>query len=245
MKWIVPIVLLCLFSCKKSEDRNCFKSTGELTSKEIPLVDFDKIYFGPHLKYILVQDTINKVVLHGGKNLLNFVETSVDDDARLNVRNNNKCNFLRDYDKVITVEIHLKFLRNMLFEGTHELTCQNTLNTDYLAVVMTDGAGFMSLDVNAYQIFCSTTNGWCNFELKGNVQYLNLQIEGNGFGSTYGLHVSDSLDVISNTPEIVKVNADGCIFRAQTLKTGDIWYIGYPQSVTWNAYGEGELLDKN
>lgn len=245
MRWMLPIVVLLMIGCKKSEDRNCFKSTGGESSKEILLGEFDKIYFGPHLKYILVQDTVNKVVLYGGKNVLNFVETSIDDDGRLNLRNTNKCNFLRDYDKIITVEVHLKILRNILFEGTHDVECPQTLNTDYLAVVISDGAGKLNLDVNAYQLFSSTTNGWCNFDYRGNVQYLNLQIEGNGFGSTYGMHVSDSLDVISNTPEVVKVNADGCIFRAQTLSTGDTWYIGYPQSVTWDAYGEGQLLDKN
>lgn len=245
MKWFAPIVLLLLVSCEKSEDRNCFKSTGDGTTKEITLESFDKIYFGPHLKYTLVQDTVNKVIIYGGKNVVNFVETTIDSDGRLNLRNNNKCNFLRDYDNVITVEVHAKIVRNILFEGTYDLECPTTLNSDYLAVTITDGAGKLNLDVNAYQIFGNVTNGWCNFEFTGNVDYLNLQINGNGFGSTYGLQVSDSLDIISNTPELIKVNSDGCRFRAQTKSTGDVWYIGYPQSVTWDAYGTGQLVDKN
>lgn len=245
MKYLLPIVLLVLLSCKKTEDRNCFKTVGELTTREIALEDFDKLYLGPHLKYVLVQDTVNKVVLTGGKNLLNFIEASIDEEKRLNLRNINKCNFLRDYDKVVTAEIHVKKIVNILFEGTHELLCPLTLNTDYMAVVIRDGAGKVNLLINAYELYANVTYGWGNFELTGTVNYLNLQINGNGFGTTYDLHVNDSLDIVSNTSETLKVNADGCKFRPQILSNGSIWYIGVPASVTLNTYGTGELVDKN
>lgn len=245
MKYLFPILILLLLSCKKTEDRNCFKTVGGLTTKEIALEDFDKLYMGPHLKYVLIQDTVSKVVLVGGKNLLNFIEVRVDEDKRLNIRNINKCNFLRDYDKVVTVEIHVKKIVNILFEGTHEVLCPLTLNSDYLALVIRDGAGKVNLSVNAYELYADVTYGWGNFEFTGNVNYLNLQMDGNGFGTTYGLNVNDSLDVISNTSETLKVNANGCKFRPQILSNGDIWYIGAPSSLTLNTYGTGELVDKN
>ena len=63
-----------LFGCKKSEDRNCFKSTGAMSVKEIELGEFSRLYMGPHLKYVLIQSDENKLRIVGGKNVINFVE---------------------------------------------------------------------------------------------------------------------------------------------------------------------------
>ncbi len=244
MKYVIPILIIVLLGCKKSEDQSCFKSVGGLTTKEIELESFNKLYMGPHLKYVLVQDTVNKVILHGGKNLLNFIETSIEGN-QLSVRNNNKCNFLRDYDKIVTVEIHLKKIINILFEGTHEVLCPKTINSDYMTLVIRDGAGELNLDINAYELWTTVTYGWGNFNIIGDVNYLNLNIRSNGFGNVYNLNVNDSLHVISNTTEVLKVNANGCQFKPQTFSAGDIWYIGSPTSIGFNAYGTGQLINKN
>ena len=238
------IVLLILFACEKSEDRSCFKAVGGETHKEIPLASFNQLYLGPHLKYVLIQSDEEKVVLYGGKNLLNFIETSVE-GAKLSIRNKNQCNFLRSYDKVVTVQIFLKDIVNVLFEGTHELYCHNTLNLGDLTFVIRDGAGEVDLDLNAQSLNTIVTHGWGNFNLRGQVSYLNLKINSNGFGSTYDMKVIDSLHVISKSSELIKVNADNCSFKAQTHSSGDIWYIGSPNFLEFHNYGSGNLIDNN
>ena len=245
MRIILPIItILILFACEKSEDRSCFKAVGGETSKEIPLGGFNQLYLGPHLKYVLIQSNEEKVVLYGGENLLNFIETTVE-GGKLSIRNKNQCNFLRSYDKVVTVQIYLKDVINVLFEGTHELYCHNTLNLGDLTFVIRDGAGAVDLDLNAQSLHTIVTHGWGNFTLRGQVGYLKLEINSNGFGSTYNMNVSDSLHVISNSSELVKVNADNCSFRAQTISSGDIWYIGVPSFLEFYGYGSGNLIDKN
>lgn len=241
---IISIVVV-LFSCKKEEDRSCLKSTGVPGSKEILLDDFDKLFLGPHMAFELVQDSVCKVVVKGGENLLNLIDLSIDDEGRLNVVNNNGCNFLRDYSEIVTVEIHVKKLINVHFEGTQELNCLNQLNTDYLTFTIRDGAGKVNLDVNAIELRTLVTYGWGNFNFKGQVGYLNLNIGGNGFGSSYDMLVLDSLHAISQTTGVLKVNAEGCDFTAQNVSKGDIWYIGTPTSVTNATYGGGQLIDKN
>ena len=245
MRTILPLLtLLILFGCEKSEDRSCFKAVGGETNKEIPLDAFDKLYLGPHLKYVLIQSDEEKVVLYGGKNLLNFIETTVE-DGKLSIRNKNQCNFLRSYDKVVTVHVYLKDIMNVLFEGTHELSCNNTLNVADLTFVIRDGAGAVELDLNASSLHTIVTHGWGNFTMRGQVGYMKLEINSNGFGSTYAMNVLDSLHVISNTSELVKVNANNCSFKAQTHSTGDIWYIGNPSLLEFYGYGSGNLIDKN
>ncbi len=238
------LVITLLFSCKKSQDRSCWKATGGLTTKEIQLGNFEHLYMGPHLKYRLVQDTVNKVLLIGGNNLVNFIETSVAEN-KLTIKNKNKCNFLRSYDKIVMVEIHFKKITNILFEGTEEVIAQNVMNTDYLTLVIKDGAGTFNLNVNALSLNFIVSHGWGNFKFNGNVNFLSMDVRSNGFGNAYNLSVADSIHVISTTAEIVKINADSCLIRTQTHEKGDIYYKGIPTFIEHNSYGEGQLVNKN
>ncbi|MBL1279328.1 MAG: DUF2807 domain-containing protein [Fluviicola sp.] len=245
MKKLVFFLLLAVvFSCKKAEDRSCFKVVGDITSKEILLGNFNKMYMGPHLKYVLVQDSVNKVVLIGGKNLLNFVETKVE-SSLLTINNNNKCNFFRSYSKIITVEIHYINVINIDFEGTEKVESRNQMQTNYLTLTITNGAGEFNLNINALSLNLVVSKGWGNYNLNGQVNFLKINARNNSFGESYGLSVADSIHVVSNSSETIKINADNCFLRSETNISGDIWYKGSPISIVHNSYGDGTLLDKN
>ncbi len=245
MKYIFyTIILFFLFSCKKPEDRRCFKSIGDEISITRQLDDFSKIKMGKLLKFRMVQDTVNKVILTGGKNLLNFIRTDIE-NGQLIVENQNKCNFLRKFDKKVTVEVHFKNVVNIEFNGSEEVEAVNQLQTDYLSLYLSDGSGKFNLNVNAKTLYVMMAHGFGNFEIKGNVDYLRLEVRTAGFGSTYGLQVKDSIHAISKTVQPIKINANNCLIRTQTHSSGDIWYIGNPTFIEHFSYAEGELIDKN
>lgn len=238
------IVGLMLYGCKDSEDRNCFKTTGGLSVKEVDLVDFDGLYMGPHLKYVLIQSSENRLEIVGGKNVINFVDYVIEGGI-LKLNNINKCNFLRSYDKDITVYIYFDDISEINFEGTEEVICTNTLNLQDLILTIRDGAGEFNLSLNANSLQTIVTHGWGNFNLDGNVDYLKLNVNSNGFCNTNAMSVNDSILVISKTVETVQVNADNCFLRAETGAAGDIWYIGTPTGIVYHNNGSGELIDKN
>ena len=242
---IYIIIITFLFTnCKKAEDRKCFKSTGVISAKEINLESFSKMFLGPHIKYVLVQDTIEKIILIGGENVLNLVETSIT-DYELTVVNNNKCNFLRSYKKDIIAEIHLIDVYSFHFEGTKELICENTLNLGNVTFTTRDGAGEVNLDLNANSLAFIVTHGWGNFNLTGNVNFLKFDVRSNSFGNAYGLNVTDSIHVISSTAETIKINTTGNLLRTEIRGGGDVWYVGTPTFLELNEYGDGRLIDKN
>jgi len=241
---IVLSVAIMVLGCKKPENRSCAKFTGKNISKEVKLNEFNRLFLGPHLKYILVQDTEEKVVISGGENLVNFIKTEIK-DGLLSIRNENKCNFLRSYKKEVTVELHLKKIHNIQFEGTKELICSNTLNLDDVVLVIRDGAGKVNLDLNANSLQTVVTNGWGNFDFKGIVNYLKLEIKANGFGTTYDLDVVDSVHVLTKTQETVSVRFSNGLNRVEVNGGGDVWYKGSPSNLFFNQYGTGQLLDKN
>jgi hypothetical protein len=246
MRGLIFIVLLGLIlpACKKAEDRKCFKSAGEEVTTEVSLPSFNQLFLGPHINFTLVQDTTEYMRIKAGENLIKHVTSELIDGV-LEIRNTNKCNFLRSYKKQIDVELHIKNLTRIQYEGTKPLYCSNTLQQPELRLVIRDGAGKVNLNFQGARLHTVVTNGWGNFDLNGSVDYLKLEIGGSGFGSTYDMQVNDSLHVISNSSENVKVNADGILFRCETNSRGNIWYKGYPTFLDFNRYGDGDLLDKN
>lgn len=238
------ILVVFIAACKKSEERSCFKSVGEESTLIIEPGHFDKMYLGPHIQYCFIQDTVDKVVLEGGENLLNFIDISVADE-KLYVSNVNKCNFLRSYDKHVKATIYFKDLINIEFDGTLDTECQDTIQSDYLSVTMNESAGKLNLLVNCKVMYATVNKNWGNFNFWGNVDFLKISVFGNGFGSAYDLKVKDSIHLISRSGETVDINADGIYLRSQIHSSGDIWYKGTPTSINHQSFGSGELVDKN
>ncbi len=237
--------LLVLLSCTKADNRRCFKSAGEEDEKVIELESFDKLLLKEKIRYVLIQDTVEKIVLKGGKNLLNFIEYSIV-DGTLELSNGNTCAFLRSFKKKVTAEIHFKELINIHFEGTEPLTNEGTLQFNWLTFLIRDGAGSVDLKMNAEAIHATISHGWGDFTFSGQVAYANFNINSNGFCDTYGMQVLDSLTVISKTQGTVKVNAANAQFKAEINGDGDIWYIGNPIGAPiLNRYGKGELIKKD
>ena len=246
MKLIVALSfsILLLFACKKSENRPCWKTAGADTELTIELEPFSKLFLHEHVEFVLVQDTVEKVVLTGGKNLLNFIAVSVTDQT-LEIGNDNKCSFFRSYDKKVKAEIHFKSIENIHFEGSEPLTNKGKLNFSWLTLLIRDGAGPVNLNFDAYVVIATISHGWGDFTFSGSVNYANLNVWSNGFCNTYGLSVKDSISVVSATQGPMHINADNAKLKAETNGSGNIYYRGIPSSIAFNKYGLGELLDGN
>jgi hypothetical protein len=247
MKLNLLVLFLCfltLFACKKPEDRNCIKSVGDDTEKVIIPPAFDKILLHEKLEFVLVQDSVEKIVLKGGKNLLNFVKIEMIDGV-LDISNTNKCHFLRTYKRKILVEIHFINLSNIHFEGTETLTNIGLLQFNWLSFLIRDGAGQVNLNFNAQSIDATISHGWGDFTFTGTVNQANINVRSNGYCDTYGLQIIDSLTVISKTQGSVRVNSNGVKLKAQLEGDGNIYYRGIPSSIQKNKYGNGELIEDN
>ncbi len=243
--FVVVCVLLALAAaCKKAENRPCWKTAGADTEMTIEVAPFAKLFLHEHVKFVLVQDSVEKVILSGGKNLLNFIDVSVADQT-LEIGNDNKCTFFRSYDKKVKAEIHFKSIENIHFEGSESLTNKGKLNFSWLTLLIRDGAGPVNLNFDAYVVIATISHGWGDFTFTGNVNYANFNVWSNGFCNTYGLNVKDSITVVSSTQGPVHINADQAKLKAETNGSGNINYRGVPSSMAFNKYGLGDLIDDN
>lgn len=245
MRVIFFILTLLFFvpSCKKASERKCWKSAGPYAEKVIQLGDFDRLLLKEHLRYTLVQDSTNQVVIKGGANMIDWIEVYTE-NGLVSIRSKNKCNFFRKY-AVVDVEIHYTSMINIVFEGTESLTCLDTLKTNYLSLTLTDGGGSMHILVDAIDIRTDLTHGWGDLTVAGNTNTSRFHLTGDGFIDATQLKVRDSISFISNSSTIQKINAANCKLKSEINGIGDIWYYGIPTAIYNMEYGKGKLINKN
>lgn len=231
-----------LISCRKAENRTCWKGWGKETTLEIPMKDFDKLFLSAHLEYEIIQDSTNKLVIIGGDNMVNHVGWSID-KGMLRIENNNKCSFLRDERKTIKVEIHCTSVYNIFFEGSEPLNSRGKLKADYFTLYIRDGAGPVALDLDCISVNADISHGWGDYTLRGNVQYAFIGARSNGFCDTRGLTVSDSIYVSNESSGKIKVNTGNLPLYGYLKSNGNIEYIGNPSSVHIVNTGDGKVVD--
>ena len=212
------------FSCKKASERKCWKSTGPYAEKVIQLGDFNRLFLKEHLRYTLIQDSTNQIVIKGGVNMIDFIEVN-GENGLVSIRSRNKCNFFRKY-AIVDVEIHYTSMINIVFEGTESLTCLDTMKTNYLALTLRDGGGSMQMLVDAFDIRTDLTHGWGDMTIAGKTNTSRYQLLGDGFIDASNLQVRDSISFISYSSTIQKINAENCKLKSEINGIGDIWYYG-------------------
>ena len=237
---ITSFILLSLVSCKKVEDRNCVKFVGAEQVKIIDLPFFNKLQLYERIKFELVQDSVNKVILRGGKNLLTKIGFKISEDTLI-INNNNKCNFLRDYSKIVTAEIHFQELNQLRYFGTEILSNKGVLNLPWFNLSIESSSGSVNLNLNSNVIYASSGN-YGDFNLAGKTNVAYLSINNNGYCNTSNLLVIDSIKVSSKTMGIMKVNADNTLLNAEIINGGNIFYKGTPSSIFLKKTGKGELI---
>ena len=245
MKLISTTLILFIFlSCKKEEDRSCFKSIGEDISKEINFSPMQELVLKSDITYVLYKDDLDKIILKGGKNLLNFV--AIHQTGKLiTIENNNDCSFLRGYKDDIVVEIHFSELKKISFGGSKKMINLSPLQLDSLWINAFDGSGVIQLNVQTNYLKLSSDFGYTDFLINGTSDYLLCYLGGSSYASLYDLAVNDSITVVSNSQRDVLVKPAAIRLKAQLNQSGNVLYKGIPSSLFYTRFGKGELVNKN
>ena len=238
-------LILLSFSCKKAEERKCFKSTGnnvEITHY-VPH-DFDTLFLYDNLIYNLIQDSVNKVILRGGENLLPLIQIDASNNG-LSIKNNNTCNFLRSYKSKITAEVHFKEITFLHSEVTEQVKTLDTIRATEFRLFIRNGAGSTDLTIETGYLVGRVDQGYGDFTLKGNAIFGFFHCNTNSFCDTKDLHVKNWIKVVSNTAGDMVINADQSEVNAEIHRDGNIKYVGTPSQINLKNKGTGELIDCN
>ncbi len=147
---LLCIFLLFLLSCKKENMCDCIKSTGKIKFQERIVGDFSNIWLEDNINIILKPDTINKITIEAGENLLKLIHTEIKNNY-LYITNENRCNWVRKFDIPINAYISLKKLDTISYWGSGNISCTDTLKNAIFQIDVHDGSGTVDLTINTYE----------------------------------------------------------------------------------------------
>lgn len=179
--WKVLYIIVILISCNGENVPDCFQNSGDLVRMDVDVADFSKITVFERLNLVLRQGEEQKVEIESGEFLLNEISAQVEND-RLVVRNENGCNFVRDFglSTIYVTSPNITEIRSstgLLISSNGVLSYPNlTLLSESFAnpeTETTDGSFDLTLDVEQISI---VVNGIAFFQLEGFAETLDVSI---------------------------------------------------------------------
>ncbi len=170
--------IILLSACKKENMCDCIKRTGAITTETRAISGFNMVYVEDNLNVFITQDSTFEVKVEAGKNIVPLIETSVS-DGTLFIKNNNRCNWTRSYDKPFNVYIKMPVIKYITSDGTGNIQSMNTITTDAFDV-QTKNSGNIELTINNSKI-TSHMHGSGDLTLHGKTTEHACDIGGTAF----------------------------------------------------------------
>ncbi|HTX88967.1 MAG TPA: DUF2807 domain-containing protein [Bacteroidales bacterium] len=241
LAWILPALLLAILvydGCTKSGGE-CLTNTGPIVTEDRGISGFDSIHVTDYVNLLITQDSVEKVVVEAGKNIIGGISTTLA-GRELFIGNNNKCNWLRDYNKPINVHISVRNLLHIYYNASGNITSQDTLHSDSLKVEAWGGCGTIELTVRIPQGYFTLQQGTATIILHGFCTINSI------YSKDYGLIRAD--DLKSGYTFAKNSGSNDCYVNASqyleaTIQSiGNIYYGGNPAALVTHINGTGQVI---
>jgi hypothetical protein len=234
------ITLVLIVSCKKAEDKRCLKSFGEMSEIEIPLDSTNEFRLSKRIKYNFYQDSLKKVVVRAGKNMLKFIDVNTSEYVTT-IQNNNGCNFVRRYDKIVEVDVHYPKYSRIYSESSDSVIFKNTITGQSLSIEIRNGAGVVDIEADVDDVAISVSYGVGSYVLKGRSNSAVISLQNKGRGDATGFSAKN-IRIYQNSSNDLKVNLDSSEVNVLLNGNGDILYLGTPDTLGFSGQGDSQFL---
>jgi len=241
----ISTILLCLtiflsFSCEKAKDRRCFKSYGDVIEVEVKIDSVQEFKLFKGVVYKFYQDTLRKVIIKGGTNVVGFIDVK-QEDYIVSINNLNLCDLLRDYDDKITVEIHYPHYADIYAEPTEPIVFVDTLKGYSTHIELRNGGESLDLNVDVQKLYLDVTLGTGSINVYGKTSYLKLGTLNLGRINALGL-IADDIFIYQNSSTDMTVNLNNANAKVHFSGNGDVRYIGVPSLLEITGESDGEVI---
>ena len=245
-KTIYFITILLFVGCDSDKGWDCIQTAGSIVQQEVSMPSFDKVLVWERVKLFVQEGEEQKVVIETGSNLMPDVKLIVI-DGRLEIRNNNSCNLVRDYGltKVFITSPNISEIRSstgLSIESVGVLSYPSLLllSEDHAGVGEYHTDGDFKLDLNV-QNLSVVANGLSKFYLNGNAKNASFGLySGNCRIYAEDLIVQD-LSVYHRSTGPMVVNPQQSI-KGKIVSMGDIISKNRPPIVEVEELYRGRLI---
>lgn len=200
---------------------------------------FHSVKLYDNINLHLSQSAGNTLTLEAGKNLMDKIETYVNEDSTLIIKNNNSCNWVRSYNKPITVYVNVTDLRKIEYRSIGNVTNDDTLRVDSLTIDVWEGAGTIELAINTVNCNANIHYGTADIFLHGKAKQGFYYMLGAGKIDASGLEVGLAYlrNWSSNNMYLWATNN----MSVEIKGLGNVYYKGNP-GISSSILGEGKLI---
>lgn len=236
----VLFLILTFFSCGK--DSSCLKNTGKQQIEDRSIVsNITEIILKDNIDLVLTQDSIPSLKVEGGENLLPYINTTINGNT-IEITNDNNCNFLRSYDKPVTVYLSIPNIHFIDYTGYGNITTTNTFNLYYLKFDTKGGTGSINMSLNVEDLEIKGHTGPADFTISGKADKVFIFSGGQGWFYMENL-LANSMHVSHEGTGDVIVNVKNDL-RVELRSLGNVVYYGNPIVNLTEHTGNGEVIKK-
>jgi len=237
---ILVLSILFFMSCKKAKDRVCFKSSGEFVEFEFNIDSVQKFELYGGVVYNFYQDNLRKIVIKGGENVIGFIDVN-QENYIVSITNLNSCDFLRDYNDKITVDIHYPHYSSIYAEPTEPMRFIDTLKGKETRIELRDGGESFDLNVDVTKLYLDVSFGVGSINVYGKTDFLKLKTQNQGRINALGIE-TDELFIYQNSSTNMPVNFNNSNVKIHFSGNGDVRFIGVPNELEITGEGDGEVV---
>jgi len=232
-------ILLCT-SCQDKEGFGCFKSTGDIITEERYTSFFDTIELQNNVNLFLTYDTLQtSIIVEAGENLIDKI-SCISEANKLVIKNDNSCNWTRDYSIPVNVHIRMPDLSGLIYRGSGDIHCQNSFVIDSIQVDIREGAGSIALDLTTLSTEIFVHEGTADVTVMGSTWIIYLS--NNGFGPVDCLGLESQFVFMRNSsPNHCYIYA-GKSLNVEISNIGDVFYTGNPEKINTSISSSGRLI---
>lgn len=229
--------LLFVTSCKQENMCDCIKRTGDIVTETRAVSGFTRVTVEDNLNVFITQDSVFEVKVEAGENIVPLIRAEVSDGV-LTLKNDNRCNWSRSYDKPFNVFIRMPRIDYILSNGTGDIKSSNTITTPNIDLE-TKSSGNIEFTVNNSKV-TSHMFGYGDIYLYGTTQEHACSIGGDGF-----LYAGD---LQTNTTWLHDFTTGLCYVKASNAlevhidNVGDVYCYGTPATINKEVNGTGNLI---
>jgi|GEM_PF-3061149 len=216
---------------------------GELTTetREMDISDVRHLYISNDINVIFEKSFEEKITVEAGKNLIDKVETRLD-DTTLYLSDKNYNNWGRGYKDHITIHISHPHISKITFNGSALLESKDTLfykKDESLTIQTGDATGSINLVVDASKLQINHWFGVADIAISGKARECLIGNTGRGRLSLEDLRV-EHMHINNKSINDAYVNISKSL-QGIIYSTGNIYYYGNPE-IDMEYLGAGKLI---
>lgn len=240
MNYLTKIVfflgIAVLASCQKGT--KCIHSMGENTKDTRYVLSFNRLRINSLMDVYWHLDTVNKVVITTGKNMLTYIKTEVSNN-RLSITNENRCNWLRKYQR-IKVDVYSPAFKYLDLYGNGDFYMTDTITVDSFMVDNWSDISKIKLMTHCQVFSYSQNAGTGDTYIDGSAAVSYLWVMGYGYVFACGLKTGYQYITHKSTGQLY-VNVEKEV-GARLFSSGNLYVFGHPYKVEKQVYSSGNVI---